>query len=515
MTTPTPLDPPIRITNIQGSAWYLGPMPEGSWPAGDVGAMGDLWLDPDTGKIWGPKASRTEWPHDPNTGTLKGPPGTGGTGPQGLPGPAGPAGAEGPAGPQGPQGGVGPGGEPGPAGPVGPEGPAGTGVDIQGSVPTSGDLPTGLTEADKSKAWLAQDTGHLWIWDGDSWVDGGKIQGPPGPEGPAGPQGNTGPAGAAGPSGSPGEIGPQGPGGPQGPQGSPGDQGPQGAPGTPGSRWYAVSTKPSSALGVDGDWAIDTLDPDQGSIYFKQTGTWQLYANLSGSGWFTGAGQPFPTNPAGEVDGDLYLDTSNGDVYKWSTAGVSWAKTGNIRGPQGVAGAQGATGTAGAQGPKGDPGTAGSQGPKGDTGAQGVQGVQGPKGDTGAQGPAGADGAQGPAGPAITPSAWGTIVNNSGYTGTAKCRTEGGSTQLVGALTGPWNGSPGPGNIPAGFRPVFPAGAGLTYYTFLLPNAVSGTNTYASVRVWASGDITVVGASATLPTICDLAPIRYPSQGTA
>ena len=83
---------------------------------------------------------------------------------------------------------------------------------------------------------------------------------------------------------------------------------------------------------------------------------------------------------------------------------------GNIKGPQGSAGAagpqgpQGPAGATGPQGPQGETGPQGIQGPAGATGPQGPQGetgpqgIQGPAGDTGPQGPQGETGPQGPQG---------------------------------------------------------------------------------------------------------------------
>ena len=86
-----------------------------------------------------------------------------------------------------------------------------------------------------------------------------------------------------------------------------------------------------------------------------------------------------------------HFDVENGHLIAFYKEGEEMAKVdlGQVVGPQGPAGAKGATG---AQGPKGDPGEQGpqgSQGPKGNTGAQGPQGE---KGATGATGPAGKDG---------------------------------------------------------------------------------------------------------------------------
>jgi hypothetical protein len=67
-----------------------------------------------------------------------------------------------------------------------------------------------------------------------------------------------------------------GPSGPAGPQGSTGAQGPTGIPGERGSRWY------------------------------------------------TGAGPPSGLVPDTRVDGDMWLDESNGDVWRWSATFSTW-----------------------------------------------------------------------------------------------------------------------------------------------------------------------------------------------
>ena len=41
-----------------------------------------------------------------------------------------------------------------------------------------------------------------------------------------------------------------------------------------------------------------------------------------GSVWFTGSG--FPTDPGGLLVGDMYLDDSNGDVYRFN--GSMWTR---------------------------------------------------------------------------------------------------------------------------------------------------------------------------------------------
>lgn len=155
--------------------------------------------------------------------------GIGPPGPQGPPGPTGPAGPTGATGAQGPQGIQGVPGEQGPVGPV---------TQIVGSVATQSDLPaSGNNIAD---AYIVEDTGHLFVWSGSSWVDAGLIVGPPGPTGAQGPTGATGSPGATGPEG------------PTGPAGADGAQGPQGPPGATGSPGATGATGPQGPPGADG-----------------------------------------------------------------------------------------------------------------------------------------------------------------------------------------------------------------------------------------------------------------------
>ena len=227
------------------------------------------------------------------------------TGPQGPIGPTGPQGPQGDKGDTGLTGPIGPQGVQGPIGPVGPEGPQGikgdkgdqgiqgdpgAGIDIQGTVPHAPDdlPPTG----EPGDAWMSADDGHMWAWDDDTntWVDLGKVQGPPGPQGPIGPQGIQGPVGPQGdnvewlygtgiPDNAGGEngdlyleangrvwakqsgawvytginiegpIGPQGPQGVQGVQGPIGPEGPQGPKGDTGTSGEGVAHAVQHASG--------------------------------------------------------------------------------------------------------------------------------------------------------------------------------------------------------------------------------------------------------------------------
>lgn len=189
-----------------------------------------------------------------------------------------------------------------------------------------------------------------------AWGLIGNIKGAAGDTGAQGPQGETGAAGAQGPQG---ETGAQ---GPQGIQGETGAQGPQGETGATGAQGPA---------GADGAPGAD------------------------GATWYSGSGAPSAGIGA---DGDYYLNTANGDVYK-KTSG-SWGSIGNIKGPQGE------TGATGAQGP---------QGVQGETGATGAQGPQGETGATGAAGADGEDGIDGAVSPSSTPSAtWSESISASG-----------------------------------------------------------------------------------------------------
>lgn len=74
-------------------------------------------------------------------------------------------------------------------GPQGEKGEDGTGVNIKGSVATSGDLPPTGADGD---AYIVQETGNLWVWDSDTsaFVDtGAQVKGPKGDKGDPGEQG--------------------------------------------------------------------------------------------------------------------------------------------------------------------------------------------------------------------------------------------------------------------------------------------------------------------------------------
>lgn len=133
---------------------------------------------------------------------------TGPTGATGATGPTGPTGATGPTGPTGPTGANST--VPGPTGPTGATGPQGVGINLIGSVSTTGALPTTPTP-NQNDAYIVDADGDLWIWsDIAGWYSGGQIVGATGPTGATGPLGPTGPTGPIGPTGPTGPIGPTG-----------------------------------------------------------------------------------------------------------------------------------------------------------------------------------------------------------------------------------------------------------------------------------------------------------------
>jgi hypothetical protein len=128
-------------------------------------------------------------------------------GPRGAAGARGVAGPIGAAGPQGATGAAGPQGPAGGQGAQGPKGETGEGLNVTGSVPEESDLLD--LEAEVGDAYIVALNDHLYIWDGEEWVDAGLVRGPVGPQGatgPAGPQGPSGPIGPTGPAGDDGGL---------------------------------------------------------------------------------------------------------------------------------------------------------------------------------------------------------------------------------------------------------------------------------------------------------------------
>ncbi|MBP0620073.1 collagen-like protein [Cupriavidus consociatus] len=155
---------------------------------------------------------------------------------------------------------------------------------------------------------------------------------------------------------------------------------------------------PGASVGTDGDFYLNL---STSTLYGpKANGEWPAGVPLVGPQGIAGApgasllhGAADPTAADG-TEGSFYLNTTTNTLFGPKT-GDSWpagVSVVGLTGPVGPAGPTGADGAAGAQGPQGEKG---EQGEQGDSGAQGPEGPQGEKGDTGAQGPQGDKGEQG------------------------------------------------------------------------------------------------------------------------
>ena len=127
-------------------------------------------------------------------------------------------------------------GEKGDTGEQGPAGADGTSVNIVGNVANASDLAN-ITDVSKGEGYIADDTGHLHVYNGTEFIDVGEIRGPQGPAGEQGPQGIQGEKGDTGE---------------QGPQGIQGEQGLQGEKGDTG-----VDGKSAYQIAVDGGFVGD------------------------------------------------------------------------------------------------------------------------------------------------------------------------------------------------------------------------------------------------------------------
>lgn len=115
-----------------------------------------------------------------------------------------------------------------------------------------------------------------------------------------------------------------------------GPSGPAGTNASPGSVWRNGSGAPSNALGINGDYYLNTVN---GDVYFKASAAYTVVANLkgvpgnpgvNGSTWRNGTG--VPANSLG-INGDFYLNATNGDVYRKLISNYSIVA--NIVGPAG------------------------------------------------------------------------------------------------------------------------------------------------------------------------------------
>ena len=109
----------------------------------------------------------------------------------------------------------------------------------------------------------------------------------------------------------------------------------------PFGSWLTGEGLPSDELGSNGDLYLDTAT---GDIYKRHPNTWTKIGNLKGDDGKQGTailtGSGAPSADAGKV-GDLYFDTKSGDVYEKTAEG--WGKIANLQGPEGPQGPAGSS----------------------------------------------------------------------------------------------------------------------------------------------------------------------------
>ena len=293
---------------------------------------GDGWVVENTGRLRVYDGSTQNWI---DCGTVVGPQGPRGLqGPNGLPGEAGAPGAPGATGPAGKSvtsGAVTDGrlgltfsdnttidvGQV--AGPPGPQGEPGKSARIKGTVATESQLPTDAQDQD---AWVAQDSGHMFVFNGTTWIDAGSLQGPAGPQGLQGPTG----IGEPGPVGEPGPQGPQGPAGGVGPAGPKGDTG-VGVTGADLDANGFLTLTLSNGQTVTTGYVVGPRGPQ---------GEQGVPARIKGTVPTTNS---LPTNPAPQ---DAWVAQDTG--HMWVHDGTDWIDAGSIIGPPGPQGPQGVRG---------------------------------------------------------------------------------------------------------------------------------------------------------------------------
>ena len=191
---------------------------------------------------------------------------------------------------------------------------------------------------------------------------------------------------------------------------------------------------PSNAIGIDGDFYIDTKNLN---IYGpKMKKKWPKAVSLKGSNGLDGADGKSGSDGKTVTNASTVAGPSGVQGFPGAPGDIGPKGEQGLRGEVGATGEQGVAGPAGAQGSIGLTGAIGIQGPagfgsQGAPGATGATGAQGPGGATGSQGPSGsgATGAQGPAGPTGTSGANGNV----GATGSTGPQGATGPTGLTGA----------------------------------------------------------------------------------
>lgn len=225
--------------------------------------------------------------------------------------------------------------------PQGPTGPAGANLNIVSNVPNVESLPNENNQL--NDAFIVEEDGCLYIWNGEFWNNAGQIVGPIGPTGPTGPVGATGETGAdstvtgpTGPTGAQGEqglIGPTGPTGaasnvtgptgpigetgatgPTGPTGEQGGIGPTGPTGPTGAA--STVTGPTGPIGATGPTGPTGATGPTGVSSYSGTNPVLISGSsisLSGGYAYYQAGNSYPviyvgtTAPASPNTGDIWI----------------------------------------------------------------------------------------------------------------------------------------------------------------------------------------------------------------
>ena len=173
---------------------------------------------------------------------------------------------------------------------------------------------------------------------------------------------------------------------------------------------------PTKSIGIDGDIYIDIKNAN---LYGPKTkGAWKVVTSLKTS---ESKNKVAPMTGSAGATGAVGAKGATGD------RGINGAT-----GDRGLNGATGATGTPGAKGDTGLTGAPGLIGLAGTTGAQGASGVTGGKGDSGINGTQGATGANGIAGPAGSTGVSG-LAGANGTPGTNGAAGVKGDTGLTGS----------------------------------------------------------------------------------
>ena len=191
---------------------------------------------------------------------------------------------------------------------------------------------------------------------------------------------------------------------------------------------------PSNAIGIDGDFYIDTKNLN---IYGpKMKKKWPKAVSLKGSNGLDGSDGKSGSDGKTITNASTVAGPTGVQGFQGAPGDIGPRGEQGLRGEVGATGEQGIAGPTGAQGSIGLTGAIGIQGPagfgsQGAPGATGATGAQGPGGATGSQGPSGsgATGAQGPAGPTGTSGANGNV----GATGSTGPQGATGPTGLTGA----------------------------------------------------------------------------------